>query len=335
MILITGATGMLGSHLAYSLLQTDHKIRAIRREKSKIENVLKTFELFTPNAKLLFEKIEWVEADIMDYNSIYEALADVEQVYHCAAIVSFDPKKRQTIIDNNTEGTANVVNASLDRNVKKLCHISSIAALGQTNNNIITEKSERSPELRYTGYQQSKYKSELEVWRAAEEGLNVVILNPSIILGISPNIKEGSTSLFYNVEKGLKFYTKGITGYVDVSDVVNIAIELMNKNISKQRFIINSENLSYQNVLNCIADNLNKKRPKYNANSFILNIAWRVEKIKCFFTQKAPLITKDIVNSAKSVDNYSNKKIIETTNYKFMSIEKSIKKNAVFYNKIK
>jgi len=336
MKLITGATGMLGSHLAYNLLQTENKIKAIKRNKSKIENTLKTFQFYVTKdkAQKLFAKIEWFDADILDYQSIYEALEGVDEVYHAAAIISFNPADRQKIIENNTQGTGNLVNAALQRNIKKFCHISSIAALGQETTNAITEKSARSPDIHYTGYQQSKYMSELEVWRAAEEGLNIVILNPPIIIGISPNKTYGSTSIFYNIEKGLNFYTNGITGYIDVQDVVNIAIILMNKNINKERFIVNSENVSYREVLNLIADEFETTRPKYHANKFILSLAWRLEKIKTFFTRKSPVITKDVVKSAASIDNYSSQKISETIDYQFMTIEASIKKNVTIYKQM-
>ncbi len=336
MKLITGVTGMLGSHLAYTLLQTEDKIRAIKRKNSKIGNTLKTFQFYISKAEAqkLFTKIEWVEADILDYQSIYEALEGIDEVYHVAAIISFNPAERQNIIDNNTKGTANIVNASLQQNIKKFCHISSIAALGQETNNPITEKSVRSSDIYYTGYQQSKYMSELEVWRAAEEGLNVVILNPPIILGISPKKREGSTSLFYNIEKGLRFYTNGVTGYIDIHDVVNVAIILMNKKIYKERFIINSENISYREILNLISDEFETKRPKYYANKLMLSLAWRLEKIKTVFTRKSPVITKDVVKSAASIDKYSSQKISETIDYQFMPITESIKKNVAIYKKM-
>ncbi len=327
---------MLGSHLAYRLLQTENKIRAIKRKNSKIENTLKTFQFYSSKseAQSLFDKIEWVDADILDYHSIHDALENIDEVYHAAAIISFNPADRQKIIDNNTEGTANLVNASLKRNIKKFCHISSIAALGQETNNPVTEKSVRNPDVHYTGYQQSKYMSELEVWRASEEGLNMIILNPPIILGISPNKTEGSTSIFYNIEKGLSFYTNGVTGYVDVHDVVNIAIILMSKNITNQRFIVSSENISFREIVNQIADEFEKKRPKYHANKFMLGMAWRFEKIKTIFTRKPPVITKDVVKSAASVEKYSSQKIHEAIDYQFRPIKESIKKNVLIYKKM-
>jgi len=336
MKLITGATGMLGAHLAYKLLQTENKIKAIKRKNSKIENTLKTFQFYTSKIKAqkLFAKIEWINADILDYQPVYDALENVSEVYHAAAIISFNPADRKKIIENNTEGTANIVNAAIKKNITKFCHISSIAALGQETNNQITEKSVRSSDINYTGYQQSKYMSELEVWRAAEEGLNVVILNPPIILGISPNKTLGSTSIFYNVEKGLNFYTNGITGYTDVQDIVNIAIILMGKNISKERFIVNSENISYRKILNLIADEFETKHPKYQANKFMLDLAWRFEKIKTFFTRKPPVITKDVVKSAVSIEKYSSQKLLDAIDYKFMPIEESIKKNVTIYKKM-
>lgn len=336
MILLTGATGMLGANFAFQLLKNNEKIRAIKRQSSKTENVLSIFELYLEKkeAKKLFDKIEWFDGDILDYESIWFALEDITEVYHCAAIVSFNPADRQKIIDTNTQGTANMVNASLERKVKKFCHISSIASLGQEIFGEISEKSERSNDLHYTGYQQSKYMSELEVWRAAEEGLNVVVVNPSIVLGVSPNLQEGSTSLFFNIAKGMKFYTEGITGYVDVEDVVNISIKLMQKEIFGERFILNAENLSYKQVFDMLAEALGKPKPLKKATKFMLNFAWRGAKLASFFSGKPPVITKNIVKSAESVERYSNKKISDLLNHKFIPIKKSIEKNSSFYLKL-
>ena len=326
MILITGATGMLGSHLAYHLLKSEKKIRAIKRNSSNLENVRKTFAFYSDNYEEIFNKIEWLNADLLDYDSLFAAMENISEIYHCAAIVSFNSAKRDEIIENNVQGTANIVNAALKQNIEKFCHVSSIAALGEEVNGLINEKSQRNPTKKYSAYSESKYLSELEVWRAAEEGLNTVIVNPSIILGAFPDWTQGSASLFYNVSKGLKFYTKGKTGYIDVNDVVKIMTTLMNKSIFKERFILTAENLSYQEIFNLIAEKLKIAQAKYYANNFILKTACRLDKIRSFFTRKEPTITKDVVKSANKIEEYSNLKILELLDYNFTSIENSVEK---------
>ena len=328
MILITGATGMLGSHLAYHLLKTKKKIRAIKRNSSNLENVRKTFAFYSDNSEDIFNQIEWLNADLLDYDSLLVAMENVTEIYHCAAIVSFNSDRKDEIIENNVQGTANIVNAALKQNIQKFCHVSSIAALGEEAKGLINEKSQRNPTKKYSAYSESKFLSELEVWRAAEEGLNVVIINPSIILGAFPDWTQGSASLFFNVSKGLKFYTKGKTGYIDVNDVVEIMLELMNKNIFKERFILSAENLSYQEIFNLIAKSLNVAEPNHYANNFVLNIASRLDKIRSFFTRKEPTITRAIVKSANKIEEYSNSKIKELLNYNFTKIEISVKKIA-------
>ena len=324
---------MLGSHLAYHLLQTKEKIIAIKRPESNITNVLQTFNFYTAHPNKFFNRIEWRNADILDYESIDIALKNVSKIYHCAAIVSFNTQQKSNIIENNVQGTANLVNAALKNQIQKFCHVSSIAALGQEIGKPISEESQRNVTTKYSGYAISKYQSELEVWRASEEGLNTVIVNPSVILGAFPNWTTGSASLFYNVNKGLKFYTKGKTGYIDVHDVVDIMVKLMESNISSQKFILSAENLTYQEIINLIAEKLEVKSTKYLANKTMLNIAWRLEKAKSFITRTEPVITKDVTKSAISIDDYSNEKIKNTLNYNFTPINKTVEQIANIMSK--
>lgn len=323
MILVTGGTGMLGSHLLFDLLSKGYKIRASKRKSSNIEDVEKVFSFYTKKHKELFDKIEWYNADMLDYDSVYEAVNGVEIVYHTAATISFNPALKNKIINDNVTGTQNIVNACLYSGVKKLCHVSSIAALGSnTNQGLVDEKSDENIDEN-SAYNVSKFKSELEVWRGIAEGLNAVIVNPSIILGIS-NRENGSAKLIKTVLNGLKFYTKGSSGFVDVRDVSKIMIALTESNISSERYILNSENLSYRTVFDEIAKNLNKPQPNIYARNFILQIVRFLEFINFKLFGKEPNITKDTISAASSNIAYSNEKIIKTLNYKFIDIKTSI-----------
>jgi len=331
MILVSGGTGLLGSHLLYKLISEGNKIKAIKRKSSDLNNVIKVFNYYSNNAQELFNKIEWCELDILDADAVSACMKDVIQVYHSAAIVSFNPKDKEKMIRNNVAGTANMVNAALENKVEKFCHVSSIAALGNTDK-VVTEETFRNPGFEYSGYSISKYLSELEVWRGSTEGLNTVIINPSIILGAG-NWKNGSSSIFYNMWKGLRFYTKGGSGYVDVLDVVKIMVLLMQSDIKNERFIVSSENLTYRNVFNEIADNLEVKKPSIYVNGFFLSLIWKIEFLLFKIINRTPLITKEIAASSQSVSKYSNKKIVDTLDYKFLNISKSISKISELFRK--
>ncbi len=331
MILVTGGTGLLGTHLIYSLIEKGEKVRAIRRKSSKIDRVLKIFKYYTDNAEKMFAEIEWVEADILDYDSVYKSMENIDVVYHSAAMISFNPAMKNKMVKNNTQGTANVVNASIENKIKKLCHVSSIAALGfEIDGKHISEETKRNPSKEYSGYAISKFESELEVWRGINEGLNAVIINPSIIIGPG-DWKNSSASLIYTVWKGIKYYTNGINGFVDVKDVVSIMIKLTNSNISNERYIVSSENRSFKTVFEKIADELGKKRASKKASPLMLSLLWRLNLIaKKIFGVKL-LITKENAKSAFEKSFYKNNKVVDKLDYKFLTVDESIKQTCKFF----
>lgn len=332
MILITGGTGMLGAHLVMDLILRGETVRVLKRRNSNLSIVKKIFSFYHPDAEDIYSKIEWFDSDILDIDGITSAIEGIDKVYHCAAMVSFDPRDKYTMIENNIKGTANIVNASLDSGVKKLCHVSSISALGQTgNNNPIDEETFRNPKGRYSGYSISKFRSELEIWRGITEGLNAVIVNPSVILGPG-DWKSGSPSIFSNIAKGLRFYTHGVTGYVDVLDVVESMVAVMDSEIVNERFVVSSENLSFKELFSKVANSLGVKRPQIYANSAMLQLAWRIESIISKLNGKSPILTKETCFSAQNVNIFSSKKLIDKLGFKFIPIQESIERIANIYN---
>ncbi|MCU0370166.1 MAG: NAD-dependent epimerase/dehydratase family protein, partial [Bacteroidales bacterium] len=229
MIFITGATGLVGSHLTFELVRSGQPVRALKRPSSDMGMLEKVFRLYSDNPENLLSTIEWVEGDILDIFSLEEAMEGADTAYHCAALVSFLPKDRKKLIKINTEGTANVVNAALEKKLRKLCHVSSIAALGRPENltDVIDEDLVWKTSRNNSVYAVSKYGAEREVWRGTAEGLDAVIVNPSIILGVAGN-SQGSSRLFNTVWQGLKVYPPGKNGFVDVRDVARAMILLMN-----------------------------------------------------------------------------------------------------------
>ena len=324
MITITGATGLLGSRLLFDLLHTTKdKILALKRKTSDKEAVRKIFSYYTGNPDELFERIEWEDFDILDIDSVTESLQNTSYLYHAAAYVSFNPRDRRTMMSFNVKGTANIVNACLDLQVKKLCHVSSTSALGAApEGEFVNENMIWTPEKMNTAYSVSKFKSEMEVWRGIEEGLNAVIVNPSIIFG--PGFwDKGSSSMFSTVYKGLRFYTKGVTGFVSVKDVSDCMIRLMNSNISGERFIISSENLCYKDVLEMIAEHLRVKKPGVEATPFLVELASSLDAIKALFTGKR-IITREAAFAGMKKVYFSNDKIKNAVGIEFQKIDRVI-----------
>jgi nucleoside-diphosphate-sugar epimerase len=337
MIFVTGGTGLVGAHLLYELTSAGKKVKALKRETSNLQQVLKTFSYYSNNPKELFNLIEWVDGDILDYFSLENILVGVTEIYHCAAIVSFDPKERKKMISNNVEGTVNLVNAAIENHVLKMCHVSSIAALGRLENGLlVTEGTNWIPTKRISGYSESKFFSEAEIWRGIEEGLDAVIVNPSIIFGPA-NWETGSAKMFKTIWDGMKFYTKGVTGFVDVRDVVQAMILLMDETnfelAKNQRYLLNSENLSYQNVFNQIADALEKPRPKYFASDLLLKFVWRAAKIGGLITGKPAMITRETVANSNANYNFDGSKISKQFNFEYRHISASIVQTASFLKK--
>lgn len=320
MVLVTGGTGLVGAHLLLQLLQENEAVRAIYRHSSSIA---KTKKLFESETRLdLFEKIEWAQADITDIPNLEKAFDKIEQVFHCAAFISFDPKDEELLRKINIEGTANVVNCCIDFNVKKLCHVSSIAALGDAREGekIITEETEWNPEKNHGDYALTKFGAETEVWRGTQEGLEAVVVNPGVIFGKGFGT-AGSGELLEKINNGFPFYTKGSTGITAVEDVVKIMIRLMKSNISGERFTVVSENIVLQDLLNDIAEGMQKKRPYIYARPFMTSLYWRLDWLssKLFFKKRS--FTRATAKSSHSTEIYDNSKIINQLEYSFLPMK--------------
>jgi len=334
---VTGGTGLIGSHLLFELVSAGKKVKALKRETSNLQQVQKVFSWYAENAEELFRQIEWVDGDILDYFGLEKLLDGVTEVFHCAAIVSFNSGERDQMIRNNVEGTANLVNAALENGVKKYCHVSSVAALGNAENGYsIDEQTNWVPSKKISGYSESKFYSETEVWRGIEEGLDAVIVNPSIVLGPG-NWNSGSAQLFKTVWNGMKFYTKGVTGYVDVKDVARAMILLMNDSnfeaCKNTRFLLNAENLSYKQLFSQIADAFGKQRPKFHASPVLLAFVWRAAAFWGMVSGKSTAITHETASASASIKNFDGSKITRCFEFDYMPVSQSIQQTAKFFLK--
>lgn len=324
MVLVTGGTGLVGAHLLIHLVEKGENVRAIYRNLDSTEKTKALFSLYKKEA--LYDSIQWIQGDVLDIPSLGNAFLEIEQVYHCAAMISFDPKEEELVRKTNIEGTANIVNYCLANNIKKLCHVSSIAALGDLpeHESIITEETEWNPEKPHSDYAISKYGAEMEIWRAQQEGLEVVIVNPGVIIG--PGFwEQGSGEIFTRVKNGLSFYTKGSTGFIAVLDVVSIMHQLMNSSIKGERFTLIGQNVIFQDLLYSIADSLKVKRPKYHATPFIMNTLSKLDWIASNIFRQKRQLSKASATSSYTTDLYSNQKIKNALNITFIDVHIYIK----------
>lgn len=295
MVLVTGASGLLGSSLIQELLTNKQPVRALYRSaKSTLPYQ---------------EEVEWVQGDILDVTRLEEVMQGVRQVYHCAAIVSFSSDRIDDIYKTNVEGTANIVNAALNAGVKKLLHVSSVAALGKAKNGeAVSESSQWEEDNSASIYGKTKHLAEMEVWRGVGEGLDAVVINPSIILG-SGDWTEGSSRLFKTAYDEFPWYTDGITGFVDVLDVAKAAFLLMNSETNAERFIINAANIPYRELFDMMADGFGKKRASRKVTPLIASLIWRTEQMRHFFFGSRPFLTKETAANAQAKRYFDNTKL--------------------------
>ena len=327
MVLVTGGTGLVGSHLLFKLVSNNEYVRATYRREKTLKRVKHVFTYFSDNAENLFNKIEWVEADINDIPKLQNAFKDITHVYHCAAFVSFEPDKYKTLRKVNIKGTTNIVNLCISNKISKLCYVSSVAAIGHHSNpeKLVDEQTAWNPEDDNNVYAITKYGAELEVWRGTQEGLDAVIVNPGIILGAGYWNNGGSGSLFMQIYKGMRYYVKGITGYVDVWDVVKAMHQLMASNIKNESFVLVSENLSFKAFQTKTAKALGVKPPTKEATPWLLGIVWRLDWLQHKLLGKRRQLSKQTATSVVSDTKYDNSKLKNVMKFQFKTIDISIK----------
>jgi dihydroflavonol-4-reductase len=323
-ILVTGGTGFVGSYIIKLLVEKNYEVRALRRSSNLPFYI-------SPG---IFEKVEWIDGDILDVISLQDALEDVKAVIHSAAIVSFTERDRKKMYQVNVDGTANVVNICLEKNVSRLIHISSVAAVGRTaGGGEVNEEKQWEDSSVNTHYARSKFKAELEVWRGAGEGLSTIILNPSTVLGYG-DWNTGSSRIFKNIFEEFPWYTSGINGFVDVEDVARVVDLLLHSHITEERFIVNGATWSFKQLMDTIARHFGKKPPSRQTSEFMMTLAWRMEKLKSFFTGKDPLLTKESAKVAMSKTWFlSDKLLAALPGFSFTPLEKTIQNSCENYMK--
>ena len=321
-ILVTGGTGFLGAYIIKNLVERGYPVRAIRRSSA--------LPFFIDKA--IWEKIQWVEGDVLDVVSLSEAMQGIDSVIHSAAIVSFLKERRKQMYAVNIAGTENVVNMALESGVRRLLHVSSIAALGRTTKaSTITEEKKWEDNKNNTHYAITKHHAELHAWRGFAEGLEGVIINPSTILGYG-NWHQSSSAIFRNAYKSFPWYTKGVNGFTGVEDVAEAAVRLLLSDINERRFIVNGENRSFQSLFSVMAEGFGKRPPHRYANRTMSEIAWRMEKIKSLFTGSKPLLSKETAKVAHSQTSFDNSALLNALpGFSFTPLDTVIKKACTRY----
>ncbi|MDH3649505.1 MAG: NAD-dependent epimerase/dehydratase family protein [Saprospiraceae bacterium] len=313
-ILVTGGTGFLGSYiLRYLVAQGFEQIRALHRKDCD-------YSLVEP----VMNRIQWIECNLQDTEALYEAVNGSHRIIHAAALVSFDPRHDRTLLQINTEGTANVINIALASDVQKVVYVSSIAAIGrETNGQVITEETKWEESDWVNGYAKSKYLAELEVWRGSLEGLDTCIINPSVILG-SGFWNKGSARIFHLVAKGFPVYPLGGTGFVDVRDVARAAIIGLNDRIKDRRIIISGENRSYREIMREIAQQLRMSEPKYGLNTLLQRLAVMWDWTNARLKKKSQLLTITSLRNASRTIHFENQRSLDLLELEYTPIADTI-----------
>ena len=332
MNLVTGSTGLLGVHLMIRLLESGEAVRAMIRSNSNRDVVRSVFSFY--GVSHLYDRIEWVEADVLDIPTLFNAMQGVEKVYHTAAVVSYHRDDRKEMYAINVEGTANVVNVALECGVKKFGHVSSIAALNRFKTNPVTEEGEWVDSDENTHYGITKHLSEMEVWRGSQEGLDVIIINPGFIIGPG-DFSRSSSSVFSKLDEGFSYYPPGGTGFVGAMDAANSLVKLMQSSIVNEGYVVVGENGSMKDLFQQISKGIGKSIPTKEARPWMLQVARIAEWLKEKFTGKKALVTRETVKNASLRFYYSSEKLVSAIDFKFTPIEKCIEDASRFYKSVR
>ncbi len=331
MYLVIGSTNILGAHTICTLLQKGLQVRAVKSDKSDMLRFKKIMGYYFSDSDNLYDEIDWVDGDPFDHDLMMETLQDIDIVINCSIPVYFGLNKSDDMLGDSVRATAILVDCAREAGVKYFCHVSNVYALGdEPEYREITETSARDPKINYSAYSQASFQTDLEVWRAFEEGLNGSIINAGFILGPGDWYKD-SSAIFRRISQGFTFYTKGVTGFVGVKDVVRSVLSLTKQRINKERFIVSSQCMSFAELLFMIADTLGVKRPYLNASKFILLIFKVFYRLRYLFSKKNPRLNDDYIRLLLDFRLYSNEKSLNTLLAGYQPIDQVVAEIASIY----
>ena len=328
MIFVTGGTGILGAHLLYKLTQSDTPIRAIYRSQNRIAQTKSVFKYYgSENWEDHWAKIEWIQGDILDISSLLDQIEGSKIVYHCAALVSFHRRDFTRLMKINREGTENIVNACLAKNIEKLCYVSSTAAIGGGDKTLIDETTKWKKSPTTSAYSVSKYCAEREVWRGIEEGLNAVIVNPSVIFGAG-NWNESSLTIFKTALRGISYYPTGSNATVDARDVVEIMVQLVESNTNAERYLCVGSNQSFKTLMTAIANQMGTRAPSKKVSKPLATLVRRILGFIHSVLGTRSSITKETVDSLYATKIYDTTKVTKKLDFQFRPLSEQVR-NAI------
>lgn len=331
MILITGGTGLVGGHLLYRFRESDTPIKVLYREASSIDKTRLIFNSYEENGARFIDRFQWVQGDVLDVPSLQAAMKGVTQVYHCAAVI--DEADFYIMKKVNVTGTANVVNVALSHHVTKMCYVSSIATIGDpVGDRSSNEEDFFNLDAKNTSYAITKYGGEMEVWRATQEGMNVVIVNPGVIIG-EGDMHSGSGRIFKKIMNGLSFYTSGTTGFVDVRDLVRIMEQLMTSDLINQRYVVVAENMNFKELLSAMATAMNVTIPRFKMSKGLLYFVSGITKLGSWIGFPR-VLERASVNTLTRYSQYDNSKLRDQLKVEFTDINQAIKRVSAFYKRL-
>jgi dihydroflavonol-4-reductase len=325
---VTGATGLIGSHLVLRLTEENMSVTALFRNENGKEEVLNLFRFY--GKENLFQQVQWVIGDVEDVDDMYELTEGMHTVFHCAAIVSYHKKEASRMLEVNINGTKNIVNACIENDVKHFIHVSSISALGDSKGEIIDEESPRNFNDYHSNYSKGKYLSEQEVWRGIQEGLNATIVNPGVVFGPN-NCTRSSGTMIARIQKGLPALPAGGSGIVSVLDVVEVMIRAAKQEPTNERYILCAENVLMSELFTKIADALNVKIGKTIAQRWQIVLVFYMEALVELFTGKRATITREIIRNYDDVKRFDGSKATRTFGFEYRDTFSSIKDNIRYY----
>lgn len=323
MILVTGATGLVGCHLLWALLKNNEPVRALYRRGSDLERVKRIFSYYSGSSDTFYDKIQWFEADILDLAKLNDSFQDISRVYHCAALISFDPRDKDRLYETNVIGTTNVVNLCVRYGIEKLCYVSSIAALGDALECDSIDENTEWDDQTISNYAITKHQAEIEVWRGVQEGVPSVIVNPGIIVG--PGFwHTGSGTLFKMVAKGQKWYPPGGTGFVTIQDVIQSMVRLMDSEIKNKRYVLVNQNLTYKEIFSMIALEFDLPVPKKELQLWQLKLLLPFDWILSKLLNKSRRITRDNIRSVSRIKIYKGEKICRQIDFSYELLNEAV-----------
>jgi nucleoside-diphosphate-sugar epimerase len=319
-VFVTGATGLVGSHLVRLLLRRGFKhIKALRRPQSDLSLLGDDIDAIT-----------WIDGDMLDVEALTEGCRGAEWVFHCAGLISYDPADRDKLFAINVEGTANIVNAALHTGVKKLLHLSSVSVLSRTGlRQVVTEETPWQPTAFTSTYGLTKHLAEREVQRGIAEGLTASMIIPSIILGAG-NWHSGSATIFHQIGKGMPVYPPGQNGYVDVRDVALMAILAMEQE-STCRIIASGHTIGYKELFTEIALRLKKRPPSITIGRTLSEVVWRLFMPVKWVTGRVSVINKETTRASQSFPEYDNSASLQIPGFKYSDLPRTLDDIAVKY----